>query len=235
MGGILEIGSAVISLAQQRAELTAQNVANMATPGYKARRPAAGPVGFAALAGAADPALVPSMNGDVGKTISTGGPSDLALTGEGYFVVRSENQVFYTRNGQFQRDGEGRLMLANRYALQMAGGGDLVVKTSLQVTSDGTVLDGGQAVGKLAVVKAADLRALTPADGGMFTAPEGAVEELPNPAVLQGFIEASNVSTGDEMVALMEALRRAETGQRLINLYDDLMGRAITAFGQGAS
>jgi hypothetical protein len=34
------------------------------------------------------------------------------------------------------------------------------------------------------------------------------------------------------MVALMEAVRRAETGQRIIGTYDDLMGRALSAFGQ---
>jgi hypothetical protein len=34
------------------------------------------------------------------------------------------------------------------------------------------------------------------------------------------------------MVGMMEALRRAESGQRLVLTYDDLMGRALNAFGQ---
>jgi flagellar basal body rod protein FlgG len=34
------------------------------------------------------------------------------------------------------------------------------------------------------------------------------------------------------MVSMMEALRRAEAGQRVMNVYDDLMGRAITTFGE---
>jgi flagellar basal body rod protein FlgG len=50
--------------------------------------------------------------------------------------------------------------------------------------------------------------------------------------VRQGAIEASNVSTGVEMVDMMAAIRRAESGQRLVNVYDDLMGRALTLFGQ---
>jgi flagellar basal-body rod protein FlgG len=45
-------------------------------------------------------------------------------------------------------------------------------------------------------------------------------------------IEASNVSLGDEMVAMMTALRQAESGARLAQLYDDLMGRAITTLGE---
>jgi flagellar basal-body rod protein FlgF len=50
--------------------------------------------------------------------------------------------------------------------------------------------------------------------------------------VQQGAYEASNVTTGDEMVLMMEALRRAEAGQRVMNVYDDLLGRAVTSFGE---
>jgi len=34
------------------------------------------------------------------------------------------------------------------------------------------------------------------------------------------------------MISMMEALRRAETGQRLVGVYDDLMGRVLTSLGQ---
>jgi flagellar basal-body rod protein FlgG len=46
-------------------------------------------------------------------------------------------------------------------------------------------------------------------------------------------VEASNVSVGDEMVTMMASLRQAESGSRLVQTYDDLLGRAITTFGQG--
>ena len=37
------------------------------------------------------------------------------------------------------------------------------------------------------------------------------------------------------MVAIMESLRQAETGQRLVTLYDDLMGKVLTSFSQGGN
>jgi flagellar basal-body rod protein FlgG len=46
-------------------------------------------------------------------------------------------------------------------------------------------------------------------------------------------VEASNVAMGEEMVTMMAALRQAENGARIVQLYDDLLGRAITTFGQG--
>ena len=49
----------------------------------------------------------------------------------------------------------------------------------------------------------------------------------------QGMVENSNVSIGDEMVAMTAAVRQTETGARLVQIYDDLLGRAISSFGQG--
>ena len=46
-------------------------------------------------------------------------------------------------------------------------------------------------------------------------------------------VESSNVSLGDEMVSTMAVMRQSEMGARLVQVYDDLLGRAITSFGQG--
>ena len=69
---------------------------------------------------------------------------------------------------------------------------------------------------------------------GLLSVAADAVRGVDTPVVRQGFLESSNVALGDEMIALMEAVRRAETGQRLMNVYDDLMGRAIITFGQSS-
>ena len=49
----------------------------------------------------------------------------------------------------------------------------------------------------------------------------------------QAMVETSNVTMASEMVGMMAAVREAETGAKLVQVYDDLMGRALTAFGQG--
>jgi flagellar basal-body rod protein FlgG len=67
--------------------------------------------------------------------------------------------------------------------------------------------------------------------GGFEANPDGVVS-MKTPSVRQGALETSNVTTAAEMVSVMAALRRAEAGQRLAIVYDDLMGRAITSFGQ---
>ncbi|HEX8527673.1 flagellar basal body rod C-terminal domain-containing protein, partial [Allosphingosinicella sp.] len=94
------------------------------------------------------------------------------------------------------------------------------------------MLSDGEPVGRIALVDFEDRGRLRVADGGAFAADGMEAVPVGERSVRQGALERSNVSTGDEMVAMMEALRRAETGQRLVTVYDDLMGRALSTFGQ---
>ena len=72
---------------------------------------------------------------------------------------------------------------------------------------------------------------LTPLGGDLYTAaqlPEG------NDAarVRQGFLEASNVESVQEMVRLIETMRHFESVQRFVRGYDDMMGKAISELGK---
>ncbi len=164
--------------------------------------------------------------------MNTGNPLDFALQGRGFFVVRTGDATYYTRDGQFRRDADGRLTTADGASVQGANGDVSVGAGAVSVLADGTIMQDGQPLGRLAVADFADTSVLRPAGGGLFAAPSGAASDLSSPQIRQGMLEASNVSTADEMVSMMAALRSAEAGQRIAQVYDDLMGRAVTAFGQ---
>lgn len=202
----------------------------MTTPGYRARHSFSQIVDAAETAPAKQSQIVSFAEG---LKTETGGPLDLALSGDGFFVLDGgADGSFYTRNGQFERSADGRLVGLGGRAVQALGGGDLVLPDgALTVAADGSVMDGERLVGRIAIV-ALEAEAATVGDDGLLRAPDSAVRSMEAPVVRQGFLEASNVSLGDEMISLMEALRRAETGQRLMNVYDDLLGRAVTTFGQ---
>lgn len=167
-----------------------------------------------------------------GKLVETGNPLDLAIVGDGFFALRGPGGLVLSRQGQFQRDAGGRLVTPSGLALQADGGGDLIAPAGpLTIARDGVVTVEGEPVDRLALVDA-PRAALRAGEGGVFLAADADITSLAAPVVRQGAYEASNVSTGQEMVAMMEALRRAETGQRLVTVYDDLMGRALTTLGQ---
>lgn len=169
-----------------------------------------------------------------GLLSETGNDFDMAISGEGFFELRDESGPLYTRNGQFSRDDDGRLLGLGGRPVQGVGGGDIVLPGSeFSITADGSVMEGDRLVARIAVMSFEAEAALAGPDGLVSVATD-AVRGMDAPVVRQGFLESSNVALGDEMIALMEAVRRAETGQRLMNVYDDLMGRAITTFGQSS-
>ncbi len=231
MSSVADLALATISQAQRRVEIAAQNLANVTTPGYKRRLAFSTLVQRDATTVAAMPSTETVSDFRIGKMMRTGNTTDFAIAGPGYFAVRSENGMIYTRAGQLTRDRNGRVVDAGGNALQLVGGNDLIVKSSkFEVRNDGTVVEGGVSIGQIAVFLPADDKSLRPVTGG-FRAADAELIVAKDVTIQQGMIETSNVSTGDEMVVMMEALRRAESGQRMMNVYDDLMGRVITSFG----
>jgi len=233
MGDLIDSAARILAQSQWRLEVSAQNVANSTTPGYKRR------VAFAALT---TPSAIDHQNSlnntysndaAPGRIIETGSATDFAILGQGYFVVRSDGGQYYTRQGQLTRESDGRLTGPGGLAVQLEGGGDAVVgSASFAVTADGVITDAGEPVGRLAMVSIPASQLRDGPGGGLFSVADIEPEPLAERSVRQGALEASNVTMGDEMVVMMEALRRAETAQRIVNVYDDLLGRAITSFGQ---
>lgn len=230
---ITDIAAQILSRAEQRAEVAAQNITNASTPGYRRRVEFEEALAAGAPAFAAPPDARQAMDFTAGQIATTGNPTDLAIAGDGFFAVRGEEDVLYTRQGQFRRDDQGRLVSAAGLALQTLEGGDLIVGDGeFQVSADGVVTRSGEAIGRIALYEFSDRGALAQRGAGIFAAAGSEPQRVEAPAIRQGMLEGSNVSMGDEMVAMMEAVRRAETGQRLVNTWDDLMGRALNLFGQ---
>jgi len=232
--GLVEIGQAILSRSAQRVELCAQNLSNITTPGYKARSSFDALIASGANAAQSDPAAhAMGVDFSGGTLKNTGNPYDMGISGTGFFVVRdADNATFYTRDGQFSRNADGKLVTADGKILQSLSGDLVVGPGEPKVLVDGTVLSGDEPAGRIAVVNFAADDKLVPSGGNMFVCDAGRAK----PAVAQvkqGMLEASNVSTAVEMISMMAALRGAGSGQRVVQLYDDLMGRAVTAFSQG--
>lgn len=168
-----------------------------------------------------------------GTLKNTGNSLDIAISGDGYFLIRRGDQYFLTRSGRFSRGPEGVLRNAEGLVLQFAGGVDAAVESdAVEILSDGTLLDQGAAVGRIGVYAApggASGRAgggLLPLAGEPAEIDEGAFE------IRQGMLESSNVVLSDEMVALMANTRQAEGAAQLVRTYDQLIGQAITTFAR---
>ena len=231
MSGLIESATAILSASESRLEVAAHNVSNISTPGFKRQ------VGFSQLLAARSDSSAQQIavrrDFAQGKLSPSTNPLDIAISGTGFFQLRSGESMVYSRQGQFSRAADGTVVSPQGYVLQQAGGGDLVLDSAqVSILEDGTVLDSGVPVAKLAVFAPADPAALTPVGESAFAMPGGAMDIVPDAVLRQGMVENSNVAIGDEMVTMMTALRQSEGGARLVQVYDDLLGRALQTLGQ---
>lgn len=120
-------------------------------------------------------------------------------------------------------------------ALQQSGGGDLIIEAgTLTVGTDGIIMIDGQPTGKIGVFHDSENgRGLSALVSRSIDAMQDEMpEEVDDPRVRQGVVEQSNVELGSEMISMMAISRSAESGARLVQTYDELIGRVLSSLGQ---
>jgi flagellar basal-body rod protein FlgG len=214
----------------RRMDVLAQNLANVQTPGYRGgdflRKsvPSAGTTTDVQTAPAE-----PFLDGTVGPLRATGRDLDLALEGEGYFLVQTQAGPAYTRNGNFQRqmdgsvtDAAGHPLLGRRGPLTIPDGAEV------QVGADGTVSAGGRTLDQLRVEAFDGLGGLRPAGGSLYYPASGSVARTVEPQVAQGSLEGPNVNGVTEMTRMVETLRAFEAYQKVIQtVMDDTTSQTV--------
>jgi len=93
------------------------------------------------------------------------------------------------------------------------------------------VLQGTTPVGKLSVVKFATNAQLMPLSAGAFINTGAPPEQVERPEVLQGYLEASNITPLREMVDLVNIARAYEANQKLIQSRDQSLGKTLEVLG----
>lgn len=235
MADLIESARAILSISERRMEATANNVANLTTPGFKSERLYSS-VSAEADLHAPETLLQKRLDFAQGRMTKTSNPLDLAISGAGMFQLRgSDGAIVYSRSGQFRLAEDGRVVNGQGYIVQTADAGDLVLPNDkIQVLGDGTVVDADRPIARIAIYQPLTGSDVRPIGGSVFAISDERVEEVTAPQLRQGMVEASNVALADEMISMMDALRQAESGARMVQVYDDLMGKAVSAFGQGA-
>src|SRR5262245_52016493 len=95
---------------ERRQEVATNNLANANTDGFKAERV------FARLVGEALPVAGALTDRSAGSYRPTGQPLDLAVGGDGFFIVGTPNGEQWTRGGAFRVDANGYLVDADGHA-----------------------------------------------------------------------------------------------------------------------
>lgn len=204
------------------------------------------PDGFGSRAGEQVPGGVQSGKGvdmmsvyrvvEQGSLKQTDNVFDLAIQGKGYFQVQLPNgETAYTRDGTFQIDSAGQMVTQDGFPV-LPGISVPVDAVDVSINAAGEVLvkqDGTSVPSNVGAIQIAvfpnegglraegnNLFTETPASGGAAAVTPG---QNGSGAVLQGFIETSNVNPVEEIAEMIRAQRAYDMNSKVIQTADQMM------------
>ncbi|MCB9996502.1 MAG: flagellar basal-body rod protein FlgF [Rhodospirillales bacterium] len=229
-------------------DLIANNVANMSTPGYQAQNMVftefiEKPDGRHDSLRKQDPLSFVLDYGhyqvtEEGPMQYTGNQLDVALSGPGYFGVKTpdSDETFYTRAGNFQVNALGELVTGRGHHVMSEGGGPIVIPADakkVQIAEDGSIATEDGEIGRLMMVEFDDLQKLEARGDGMYE-----TEQEANPATktraVQGMVEGSNVTPVLEMTRMIDVLRAYQQTQRLLQSEHERQRTMIQRLSRGS-
>lgn len=219
-------------LAQTALRITANNLANVNTVGFKADMEQARALqvtgeGFRTRFQAQLQPVATDLS--AGAVMETGRDLDLAVSAEGLIAVAdADGNEAYTRAGELQVGADGRLTV-HGYAVQGLGGDiQLPEFGDIDISADGTLnllpVGGGviEQDERIKLVSARDV-VLVKGDDGLLRAIDGnPLEQDPAVTVRSGVLEGSNVNAVEEMVSTLNISRQFELNLKMMKTADEL-------------
>ncbi len=244
MSDILNLAVSALHADQAKLEQISLNAAHASTPGY--RRGVVSAVAFESVlrdaegtAQPAQPLLAPpmmrrSVDLTSGAQTQTGRALDVAVEGGAFLMLTDGQHTWLTRAGSMQVDAQGTLTGVN--GLHVVGtSGDIRVgqASDVEIDGKGQVHAQGNVVGTLRLVKATEPRDLASTDGLLFQVSGEQYTDIAagDVAVKPGFLESSNSNSLQDMLGTLEGVRHFEGLIRLVQGYDEVVGKAIQKLG----
>lgn len=237
--GIYTSASAMIPRVKKQ-EITANNVANAGTTGFK--KDAVFTKELSKAVRKSMPQRTDWQKPMIDKVYvdytpgvfdKTGNPLDLAIEGDGFFtLVSPEGETVLTRSGAFEVDAEGYLAFPGGYRVTGEGGPIQVGSGEVTVGADGQVQVNGFTTGQISPKSVDDVEKLSRLGGSLFAVPEGE-ELLPamSASIKQGYIETSNVDIVREMVEMMISYRAYEANAKALQSQDSSLDHLFSKVG----
>lgn len=172
-----------------------------------------------------------------GSFVRTDEKFNLAIQGEGFFTISTPNgEERYTRDGSFLLDANGQLMTQEGNFVMGEDGvvtldEDFLTQAhEVYIDDRGNIMLDGEEIDSLQIVNFEDNSQLRKVGDNLYTGTDAMVPFQGK--IMQGYVESSNVNPVTAMVDLIAVSRTYEANQKMIQVHDTLMGKAVNEIGK---
>jgi flagellar basal-body rod protein FlgF len=231
---------------QRDLDVTANNIANANTAGFKAER-----ILFSSY-------LHPDAGAEVGEGTNfvvdqgswvdetqgaftrTDNPLDVAVKGDAWMSYRTpEGQTAFGRDGQLAMDRDGYLVTLSGARVLDDGGAEIVLPQGvgkIEISPNGVIASEANGVlGRIGMFDVPDIQTYLRIGNSMLVPPEGQTSQaVPTTTseLQQGALELSNVQPVAEVTRLMMIQKAYERATKLMSTEDDLKKDMLRRLGQ---
>jgi len=154
---------------------------------------------------------------------------DLALEGEGFFVVQANQGVAYTRKGNFSLNAEGTMVTQEGLPVLGQNGTIRIQGNNFTISGDGTIQVDGTEIDKLRLADFPRPYPFAGNSGTLFypTTPNVQEQSAKGVVVRQGQLEFSNTNLMEEMTRLIEISNNYESCQKVMQTVDEMDQKII--------
>jgi flagellar basal-body rod protein FlgF len=244
MNNALYVGLSRQETLQRALDITANNIANADTAGFKLEQllvqaepgsppstPDARPVNYVL-----DHGVVRDFT--QGAMDTTGDALDMALEGQGFFQIQTAAGLRYTRDGEFSVDAQNRLVTKDGDPVLDDNGRPITLDPTLPepgIAKDGTISQNGVPGARLGVYRFPNLAALQKVGGNLFEAPATLAPTVATDAIVhQGTVERSNVQPVLQITNLIAITRAYERIAQMMSQTNDVADQAVERLGKAA-
>ncbi|MBR5261425.1 MAG: flagellar hook-basal body protein [Oscillospiraceae bacterium] len=244
----IHIAASGLRAQQNRLDIIGSNVSNVNSIGYKSTRADFKDALYSTIENPDGPELEVNLIGGNGVITAstttnysqgaiedTNQMLDLAIVGEGFFVVENHNgEIRYTRNGSFglsaEENGVFLVTGAGQYVLDDAGNRiALPAGENVNIGYGGIIRNvDGDVLGNIAVVNFTNPVGLDAMGDTTFmqTIVSGEPVNVQNAELRQGAVEKSNVDLAQELTLMMRTQRAYSLASQALRTADDMDGLA---------
>jgi flagellar basal-body rod protein FlgF len=244
----MQIAGRGMTVQMAKSDIVANNLANADTTGFKRdahtvesfkevlmdrieARPYYGRgIGYLGFGSSSGPVTVDFSHGVIHMTEN---PLDLAIEGDGFFVIETPAGIALTRDGSFALSSLGELVTKDGYRVLGDSGAIQIPQGEFTVGRNGDLFVDGENVGTLVVWKVDDESALSKQGANLYRiGSDVSTQEIDNPNIMQGCLERSNVNVVREMLEMIVGMRNFEACQRVLHSYDTTLDKCVNEVGR---